>query len=325
MVWRTMSSNWLSRFSFSALSCAIRALRSSLESFFEEEIRCGFLVDKNRKKLWGILLDILSEFNRVCQDNKLSYFLCDGTLLGAVRHKGMIPWDDDIDVAMPRKDYDKLLELSHKFRSPYLLQSPTSDKGYCLSFAKVRNINTTFAAESLMYNDFNQGCFIDIFPLDFINIDNIDSCDTLFNHIKLLARCIGVALRRANPNFINNDIEIENILKEKTLNVLYNEIQSLAKSAGSSEDLYLASLVSTITHYRKKAMPISCTKETILLPFENLTLPVPIGYEEILTRLYGDYKQFPPENQRGSWHQGFIIDPDVPYDLFKKQYFHKNE
>ena len=89
------------------------------ESFFQEETRDGFVVTESRKKLWGILLDLLLKFDEVCKNNDLRYFLSCGSMLGAVRHKGFIPWDDDIDVCMPREDYDRLLTLSDEFRSPY--------------------------------------------------------------------------------------------------------------------------------------------------------------------------------------------------------------
>ena len=82
------------------------------EIFFEEEVRCDFLVTQDRKKLWAVLLDMLLKIDDVCKKYHLTYFLEAGTLLGAIRHKGMIPWDDDIDIFMPRKDYNKFILLS---------------------------------------------------------------------------------------------------------------------------------------------------------------------------------------------------------------------
>ncbi len=77
------------------------------KSFFEQEERCDFLVTEKRKKIWAVLLDLLIKFDFVCKKYSLTYFLADGTLLGAARHQGFIPWDDDIDVSMPREDYEK--------------------------------------------------------------------------------------------------------------------------------------------------------------------------------------------------------------------------
>lgn len=106
------------------------------KSFFDEEQICDFFVDKKRKKIWAIELDLLIQFDKICKKHGLIYFLIGGTLLGAVRHHGFIPWDDDLDVAMPRKDYDLLMQLKDEFSEPYFLQTPYTDEGYYYSYNK---------------------------------------------------------------------------------------------------------------------------------------------------------------------------------------------
>ena len=96
--------------------------------FFEGEERCGYYVSPEMKKVWAVELDLLSEFARVCKKHNLKWWICYGTLLGAVRHKGFIPWDDDVDVVMMRSEYDKLCEVSREeFRHPYSLQFYNND------------------------------------------------------------------------------------------------------------------------------------------------------------------------------------------------------
>jgi lipopolysaccharide cholinephosphotransferase len=115
-------------------------------------------------------LEILKEFDRVCRENNLTYFANGGTCIGAIRHNGFIPWDDDVDVMMPREDYEKLLKLQNPWSdSKYFLQTFRTDKHYVLNFAKLRDSSTTYL-ESLFYNiRQNHGVWIDIFPLDGIS------------------------------------------------------------------------------------------------------------------------------------------------------------
>ena len=112
-------------------------------------------------------LDILKAFIKVCNKYNLEYFLVYGTALGAIRHKGFIPWDDDIDVAMPRKDYDKYIELQKEYEgTPYFIQTFKSDPCYIYNYAKLRDSSTTFLENAFKNHRINQGVFIDVFPVD---------------------------------------------------------------------------------------------------------------------------------------------------------------
>ena len=113
------------------------------ESFLREETVCDFFVDEKRKKLWAVLLDMLIEFDKICSKYGLKYFMIYGSLLGTIRHHGFIPWDDDIDVAMPRKDYEVFIQLGKEFKHPLFLQTPYTDRGYFYTPARIRNSNTT--------------------------------------------------------------------------------------------------------------------------------------------------------------------------------------
>ena len=135
------------------------------KGFLEEEVRCGYTISAEMKKLWAVELDLLAEFDRVCRKNNLTYYAFCGTLLGAVRHSGFIPWDDDIDVVMFREDFKKLSEVAEEeFQHPYFFQTPFSDPGLVMGGCRLRNSDTTVSNDVEFKRPYkNKGIFIDLF------------------------------------------------------------------------------------------------------------------------------------------------------------------
>lgn len=128
------------------------------------------------KQVWFAELQLLEKFIDICNKHGLSYQLVGGSLLGAIRHKGFIPWDDDIDVGMLRPDYDRFVQLAkNELEAPFFLQTPLTDPGRNIDYVQIRNSATT--AIDLRYvddhNTFNQGIFIDIFPIDGVGSDEV--------------------------------------------------------------------------------------------------------------------------------------------------------
>ena len=160
-------------------------------NFLEEETRCDYRVSRQMKEIWAVEMDLLRQLDHVCSSLGIHYFACGGTLLGAVRHQGFIPWDDDIDVAMLREDYVKLCQAYTQFQKPYELQYFDVTEGYFTGHAQLRNTQTTGAlkmfldAKSKM--SYNQGIFIDIFPLDAIPDDKA-ARDALIEKVQLLRK-----------------------------------------------------------------------------------------------------------------------------------------
>lgn len=288
------------------------------DSFFKEEIRNDFLVTESRKKLWGIMLDMLLEYDNVCKKYGLTYYLWSGSMLGAVRHHGFIPWDDDIDVIMPRDDYEKFLQLGDEFKEPYFFQTPYTDPEYCYSFVKIRNSNTTGVVDMFAYNDFNHGIWISVLPLD--NWD-IEGGRERFEEIKRLLIDSSTAMRSNNPSLSEANKERVRLFKESGIKPLqlYEQIFKLTRHCKDKPSQYVAHDSCTLSPYEKQVFKASDFQYPVFIEVEGFTLPIPNGYDNILKTMYGDYMQFPPVEERGQWHSGTTFEPDIPYKEYIKK------
>jgi len=279
--------------------------------FFKEETRCGFLVTTERKKIWAIELDLLKKFDSVCQRHGLCYFAFVGTLLGAIRHDGFIPWDDDIDLAMPRDDYEKMLALGKEFEYPYFLQTPWSDKDYYYSFAKLRNSLTSFVSKNFLYADFNQGIHLDFHPIDIWHPD--ENGEEVYAKISQLAYDNSTYMRMKNPYL--NDEDKQRIKNYKGIDPLLacEKMRALGMTWHGQKSQYVCRNTMVVYGYRRNLFLAEDFDGTLNWNFEGATIPVPVGYDRILRTIYGDYMKLPPMEKRGTWHQGSIVSPDIPW------------
>lgn len=255
-------------------------------------------------KLHDTLIEILDYVVSVCEENDLTYFLVYGTALGAYRHKGFIPWDDDLDIAMPRQDYEKFIEIANKNKdAKYTLQNELNEKKYYLPFAKVRKNGTKFVEDIAQNMYENEGIFIDIFVLDYV--DDINTLkykvkSLVTTYLKHILRYTGYKkVYKAKRNMLGRVIENiicipAYILPKKMLLRLLNKI-----AKGKCLPDQARYIVEYSEEKSKNAMPID-----VYFPIRKIELCgkqycVPNKIEEYLTRAYGsDYMQLPPEDQR---------------------------
>lgn len=288
------------------------------EKFLDEENRCGYAVSSEMKKVWAVELDLLSALDTVCKRYHLKYCIAAGTLLGAVRHKGFIPWDDDIDVYMLREDYDKLLQMDHEFEFPYFLQTTYSEKNLFRTHAQLRNSDTTGCIESDRYQDINKGIFIDIFPLDGINPD------VKKNRMQKKFNDLYVMILRMYNAAVSENITIKKKIKGLigrgifTLvhkEALFQRYEDNLKKY-SDESFFMWGNRTLVFECPKSRRPMADWLNLTTMPFEFLNVPVPCNYDEILRQQYGDYMKI-PKNKEGSMHGGLTICIDRSY----KEYF----
>lgn len=266
-------------------------------------------------------LEILEEFKKICKKYNLTYMAIGGTCLGAIRHHGFIPWDDDIDVVMPQDDYRRFLDIAKDVVGyPYSIITPKSCKHYMVSYAKMQDERTTFVERSaIKYKDRYSGVFIDIFPIYGLPKNETDR-KTICRKYDFLGK---INLKKRFP-FSN-----ENSLKGKTLWILthflsfskpyyyFSEMQTrilLKTDFNSSDKIIFAWRATPKSEKGYKRIfyydDFSGVKE---VPFENSTINVPVGYDRYLKMDFGDYMELPPVEQRVSNHSLEIIDLHKSY------------
>lgn len=288
------------------------------ESFFREEERCGFLVTEKRKKIWAIELDIYLKFAEVCNKYNLKFWGDGGTLLGAVRHNGFIPWDDDMDVIMPRKDYNVLMEVGEReFSAPYFFQTPYTDSNYGYSFAKLRNTNTTCMPKVFAKAGFNHGIHIDIIPLD--NISIVDG-ELNYKRIRELNYDNSTYMRMNNPCLSEKDKERIRNFSGRIPKDTYEEIHKIASLHEKESTEYVGTMVITVLDFSRKLLSAKAFKKTKYRKFEGYDIPIPIGYDCVLNTEFGNYMELPSIEERGNWHTGVYFDADHAYMDYLNQF-----
>ena len=244
-------------------------------------------------------LEILDEVVRICDKHNLDYFLVGGTCLGAVRHKGFIPWDDDIDIAMLREDYEKFMLIAiDEINDKYFIQCPLTDKKYYLGFIKVRKNNTTFIQEQEKkeINDSHQGFFIDIFPLDYTN--NINSLSLKLNIIMAKNLTQTMIYKRGYKKFNELMHPLISLLGLPfSINRLQRWVNKLMQKQNNKEHKYIGSFAGAY-HYKKDTFPCNKVLPSKKIEFEGKKYKTFNDFRWYLNHLYGDYMKLPKVEDR---------------------------
>ncbi len=267
------------------------------------------LSDEDIRAVQGVLLDMIGDFDRLCRKHNLRYFLCGGTALGAVRHKGFIPWDEDVDIAMPRKDYDRLADILLKeYGDRYWLQSIDRIPIYDLPFMKMRKIGTRFL-EIFEPDPDHAGIFIDIYPLE--NVP--DSAILRFFHgfvsdfLQLCCSCVRMNLKKDRYFTYFSDPKALKIVKIKAFIGKMLSIIPLHKwciaadrwaSKCKNEQTAYVSFPGGRKHYFGEMFRRDSLFPLQEVPFEDRSFWIPADPSGHLSALYTNYMEIPSVDQR---------------------------
>jgi len=281
-----------------------RAIRvNKIKNLKKEECEKEINVEEIKK----IQLNILREFSKFCQKNGLRYYLSGGTLLGAIRHKGFIPWDDDIDINMPRPDCEKLFKLTGEKLNDYLsIGYPLKSQNHYHPFIRIYDTRTVmFGTIKSGEVGYYTNVYIDVFPIDGLPDSNLLT-KIEFKIIKLL-----MMLEKAD---FYSDAEATSLYKK----IIKFFVKPLAKTVGFqnwnkliiyiakkydfNSQKYVAAITSTANYgLKEKIIKEEYIKQIDVL-FEGEIFKAPANYDIYLSNLYGNYMELPPENQRKSEH-----------------------
>ncbi len=270
----------------------------------------------DREKLIKKELDIIKAFVSLCEKHHLRYYISGGTGLGAIRHKGFIPWDDDVDINMPRVDYEKFLEVGQKeLPSKYFVQTYMSDPDFREPFAKIRDSETTFIETYDQKLEINHGIWIDIFP-----IDGVPTSKAKFKSILRFKKIVrGYVGKDYYPRTFQRKVAArlcQLILftrsTQKALIRLDKKCKKYPFDESENTIVYSGTWGSREIHKRETY------GEGTNATFEGLTLKVPADYDTYFTELYGNYMELPPVEQRVGRHLCSVCDLDKSYKEYRK-------
>lgn len=283
----------------------------------ETETRHGYTIPSSMKKVWAVQMELLNKLLEVCEKHQLKIWADGGTLLGTVREHGYIPWDDDIDMAMLRDDYDKLISIAQKeFEAPYHFQSGYTEEKYPRGHAQLRKDGTAAINRYDIFQNFHQGIFIDVFVYDEVP-DDKQELDSFINQIDKNLKDLKLFCDY-KFSFLHPLISIQNYLiyhsiDKKGFHNAFKNFDELLKSKHGENVACVGFTLELNRFQRKKTL----YDKTIMMPFENIMMPVPIGYDTILKTQYGDYMK-PAKDS--SYHGGFLVlDTEVSYEVYLPQ------
>lgn len=263
------------------------------------------------KKQQNILLELWTEFDVICKKHNIPYMLYAGSALGAVRHQGIIPWDDDLDVVMMRADYERFLEVAYNEldSEKFFLQKEFSNH-WPMFFSKIRKNQTAFM-ERIIAKDplMHQGIYMDIFACD--NLSN----NSLIRKLQFISARIVVAKSLYLRGYLTNSI-LKKVFMICSSILPMAPFLKLIQMKGKDATKYVHTFLAAGKSYHKNIYPRCWLEESIYMDFHGKKAPVSKYYDAMLTTVYGDYMTPLPESERGCKIHAEIVDVENSYEQY---------
>ncbi len=271
------------------------------------------------EKIQNKLLEILVYFKKFCEENNLRFFLCGGTCLGAVRHKGFIPWDDDIDVFMLREDYEKLQELWEKNADTSRYSCVRSDEKINIhhSVTEIKDNNTTFINHHSVDCDIHHGIMIDIIPVDGVAPSALGRISQMI--ASMIYCCFNFQRlpdHKSKLIYYATKIALGICRSSKLRYKIWKSAEQHMAKYGTENSKVVASFVEG-TEIMRMHYPLEWFKNPVYMDFAGYEMPVPSDVDEFLKISFGDYMQLPPEEERVARHNAVFIDLENSYKNYK--------
>ena len=267
-------------------------------------------------------LEIFTYFQRICKENNLRYWVGGGTLIGALRHGGFIPWDDDIDVFMPRPDYEKLYSIWNEVADTekYALCRTTKEKNIHQTDMQLVDLTTTFINRHSVNEDIMHGVSVDIMPFEGCPKGKLARGLQIYHsvlygifNVQRLPDHQGKWLRMATSLVLNS---VKN--PEKRYEVWKKHEQKMTKYDFDASETVKETITSMRALFYPHPRSAFDTKE---VPFENITVSIPVGADAYLKRIFGDYMLLPPEESRVAKHDVVYANLNEPFEKYKGVYY----
>ena len=258
-----------------------------------------------------VLLELLTEFDRICRSHDIGYVLFAGSALGAVRHQGFIPWDDDLDVAMLRADYERFLAVAAaELGEDYYLQGEFSAH-WPMFFSKLRK-NGTACMERFIPRDekLHQGIYMDIFP--------VDNLSDRWGKLQFAASKVVIAKSLGRRGYLT-DSRGKKLFMGLCKLLPMGPALRLARLGQKSDTRQVHSFFGAASRFEKNVFPREWFLERVEMDFAGRRFPVSAHWDAMLTCIYGDYMTPPPESDRRCKVHGVIVDPDRSYEEYLQQ------